>query len=230
MKKFGCLALDVDGTITEEGHYVSPEIPTLLRLLEDMGIKVVFATGRSIWEVYTLAAIFGTTRVGVAENGGVVVYKNPLDVYLIGDITEPLRTFERLAQLMPEAKLRRGFPRLTEVVLQRTIDVPKANEVIRKEGFRTKIVDSGFALHIIMDYVDKGKGLVKACELLGIDMEDVVAVGDSDTDVDMFKVAGFSIAVANASEKAKEEADMVTKRPRGRGVAEAVSHIFEKFV
>ena len=230
MKNFKCLALDVDGTITEEGHYVSPEIPTLLKLLEDMGIRVIFATGRSIWEVYTLAAIFGTTRVGVAENGGVVVYKNPLDVYLIGDITEPLKTYDRLAQLMPEVKLRRGFPRLTEVVLQRTIDVPKANEIIRREGFRTKIVDSGFALHIIMDYVDKGKGLVKACELLNIDMEDVVAIGDSDTDVDMFKVAGFSVAVANASEKAKAEADLVTKRPRGRGVAEAISYIFERFM
>lgn len=230
MKSLKCVALDVDGTITEEGHYVSPEIPTLLRLLEEMGIRVIFATGRSIWEVYTLAAIFGTTRVGVAENGGVVVYKNPVDVYLLGDITEPLKTYDRLAQLMPEVKLRRGFPRLTEVVLQRTIDVPKANEIIKREGFRTKIVDSGFALHIIMDYVDKGKGLIKACELLNIDMDDVVAIGDSDTDVDMFKVAGFSVAVANASEKAKAEADLVTKQPRGRGVAEAISYIFERFI
>lgn len=229
MRDFKCLAIDIDGTITEEGNYINPDIPGLLKSLEDVGIKVVFVTGRSIWEVYALAAIFGTTRVGVAENGGAVVYNSPLDVYLLGDITEPLMTYERLAQLMPEVELYRGFPRLTEVVLKRTIDVKKANEIIRREGFRTKVVDSGFALHIVMDYVDKGRGLLKACELLNVDARDVVAIGDSDPDVEMFKVAGFSVAVANATEAAKAEADLVTKQPRGRGVAEAISYIFERF-
>ena len=226
--KFKCVALDVDGTITEEEHYVTPGIPTLLRMLERFGFKVILVSGRSIWEIYTLAAIFGTTRVGVGENGGAVVYKNPLDVYLLGDITEPLKTLHRLSELLPNVRVRRGFPRLTEVVLERTIDIEEANRIIRKEGLKTKVVDSGFALHIVADYVDKGKGLLKACELLRIDREEVIAIGDSDTDVEMFKVAGFSIAVGNATELAKKEANLVVKSSRGRGVEEAISYIFKE--
>jgi hypothetical protein len=230
MKEVKCLALDVDGTITEEGHYVNSEVPFLLRMLERMGIRVIFVSGRSIWELYTLASIFGTTRVGVGENGGAVVYKNPVDVCLLADVSESLRAFDRLSKRMPEVRIRRTFPRLTEVVLERTIDVAKANQVLKEEGLRAKVVDSGFALHIVHEDVDKGKGMLKACELLGIKGEEVIAIGDSDTDVDMFDSAGFSIAVGNATELAKKRADLTVDEPRGRGVIKAVSYIFEKLM
>ena len=47
-----------------------------LRILERMGFKVIFVTGRSSFEDYTLAVFTGTTKIAVSENGGVIT-KSP---------------------------------------------------------------------------------------------------------------------------------------------------------
>ena len=56
---------------------------------------------------------------------------------------------------------------------------------------------------------------VKAIELLlnklDIDKENVVAIGDGDNDIDMIKYVGYGIAMSNAPEIVKENADIVTK-------------------
>ncbi|MBR4462305.1 MAG: HAD family phosphatase [Erysipelotrichaceae bacterium] len=57
--------------------------------------------------------------------------------------------------------------------------------------------------------VSKGQALKKLCEILEIDIRDSIAIGDSINDLTMLKMAGFSIAVANASEEIKKDCDAV---------------------
>lgn len=56
---------------------------------------------------------------------------------------------------------------------------------------------------------DKGKGIQRACEYLGIPVEDTVGFGDSMNDEAMLKTVGLSLCMANGSEKMKELADDV---------------------
>ncbi|MDO5425706.1 MAG: Cof-type HAD-IIB family hydrolase [Eubacteriales bacterium] len=56
----------------------------------------------------------------------------------------------------------------------------------------------------------KGKGVEKVCELLGVDLADTFAFGDSANDLGMFEAAGTAIAMGNGSDVAKEAADFVT--------------------
>ena len=53
----------------------------------------------------------------------------------------------------------------------------------------------------------KGKTLVAFANQLGVDIADVIAVGDSNNDTSMIKEAGLSLAVANACDALKELAD-----------------------
>ena len=53
----------------------------------------------------------------------------------------------------------------------------------------------------------KGKVLTAFAEKLGVDIEDVIAVGDSDNDFTMIEQAGLGLAVANACDALKEIAD-----------------------
>ena len=53
----------------------------------------------------------------------------------------------------------------------------------------------------------KGKTLAALADKLGIDIADVIAVGDSNNDSSMFEVAGLGLAVANACDALKELAD-----------------------
>jgi len=90
-------------------------------------------------------------------------------------------------------------------------------------------VDSGFAIHVKKPWINKGTGIEKACELLGIKPDEVAHVGDGENDLDAFRVVGYRVAVAQAPESLKQRANYVTERPYGDGGAEAIVHILKKF-
>ena len=68
----------------------------------------------------------------------------------------------------------------------------------------------------------KGNALINLSEILGFLQKEVVAIGDSNNDLDMMEKAGFSIAMENASKQVKKAADVVTSSNDRDGVAEAI--------
>ena len=78
--------------------------------------------------------------------------------------------------------------------------------------------------------IDKSVALLEGLRLLEIDPKQVAVVGDSETDVPMFDVCGYSVAVGNAPEMVKSRANYACKQEIGDGAAEAVSHVVDKLV
>ncbi|MBA7568807.1 3-deoxy-D-manno-octulosonate 8-phosphate phosphatase KdsC [subsurface metagenome] len=75
---------------------------------------------------------------------------------------------------------------------------------------------------------DKGEALTEKINEYGIDPSESLFVGDDVNDIPAFKVAGVSIAVANAPDYIKKHSDIVTTRPGGQGaVREVVDMILE---
>ena len=70
----------------------------------------------------------------------------------------------------------------------------------------------------------KSKGYTQRqlAEMLGVDMKETMACGDSENDIDILKAAGIGVAMANASEVTKEAADYVTLSNEEDGVAHAI--------
>jgi len=81
---------------------------------------------------------------------------------------------------------------------------------------------TGWAIHIMAKGMDKVVGLVKACELMGLGLDDVAAIGDSENDIRMIERCGWGVAVGNADERTKARASFVTDGEHGRGVVEAL--------
>lgn len=73
--------------------------------------------------------------------------------------------------------------------------------------------------------VNKGTGLLKLGELLGISREEIMACGDATNDLAMIREAGLGVAVGNAVEEVRRAADYVTDTNENDGVAKAI----EKF-
>lgn len=73
---------------------------------------------------------------------------------------------------------------------------------------------------------DKGTGILKFGELLGIKQEEIMACGDSQNDLAMIKAAGLGVAMGNSTEEVKKAADYITLTNEEDGVAAAI----EKFV
>lgn len=87
--------------------------------------------------------------------------------------------------------------------------------------------DGRSALTLTARGADKGLALHVACKALGISAADVAAFGDSDTDVEMFKVAGSGIAMGQASDSVKASASWVTGTYAEDGVAAVVERLLD---
>jgi hydroxymethylpyrimidine pyrophosphatase-like HAD family hydrolase len=72
-----------------------------------------------------------------------------------------------------------------------------------------------------VSYKDAGKGsaLKRLCSWLNIPLENCVAFGNADNDIDMLKECGLGVAVENATERCLACADMVAPHHNEDGVA-----------
>ncbi len=70
--------------------------------------------------------------------------------------------------------------------------------------------------------ISKGTSIEKLCELLNLDKNKTVAIGDYNNDIPMFRAAKVGIAVANACEAALEAADFVTVSNEENAVARVI--------
>lgn len=73
--------------------------------------------------------------------------------------------------------------------------------------------------------VDKGSGLATLCKHLGIAAKNVMALGDQANDMPMLKYAEIGVAMGNAVEITKKNADMITADCDHNGVAVAINTI-----
>jgi phosphoglycolate phosphatase (TIGR01487 family) len=218
-------AVDIDGTLTENGNGVI-YLPAVskMRLLEKIGYRVFFVTGRSSIEAYVLSVFLGITRVAIGENGG-VVSKGPSDHTILGNKDLCLKGFEILKQSISNVDTKPVFPRLSEVVLQRTFDIEEGKKIFKEKGLKLDLVDSKYAFHINELGVNKAKGLNLALEFLNIEPTEVVAIGDSETDIPVFGNCGLSIALGHSDDEVKVHADHVVSGKEGVGLCDAIDYV-----
>lgn len=218
-------AVDIDGTITENGGgRIHLDALEALRRLTNMGHNVIFVTGRSSVEGFLLSVFGGTTKIAVGENGGCITLDSNVHI-LLGNIKECQYALKIIQNNISNVKEKLVFPRMTEVVLQRTFDLDLASKVLAENNIDAELSDSQYAYHINSPGIDKGRGFSEIMKKLSILRDDVIAIGDSATDIPLFKVAKTSIALGNASEQVKSEATMVTGAKTGDGVLEALDKL-----
>ena len=71
-------------------------------------------------------------------------------------------------------------------------------------------------------HMSKGVGLQRICDILHVPMGKTIAVGDSDNDVEMMKIAGLPIAMENARQCVKDVCKVCVADNDHGGCAEAI--------
>ncbi len=74
-------------------------------------------------------------------------------------------------------------------------------------------------MDITRNNVSKGNAIIKFCKIMNIDIKDTIAIGDDNNDISMFKVAGYGVAMENATDKLKEISNEITRSNNENGVA-----------
>lgn len=219
--EFNAVAIDVDGTITYSDRSIDCRAVEALRNLKS---PVVIATGNILCFARAVAKLIGTGGIVIAENGGVIecgiVESDTTHMKECEDAFEFLKKHFALERIDPEL-------RKTEIGLRRNFDVMRARQML-VDYPEIDIVDTGFAVHIKSKRINKGMGLVRIAELMGLDAKEFVAFGDSPNDIELLKASGLGVAVGNAHPELKKVADIITQGEHGSGVAEALGELKEK--
>lgn len=72
---------------------------------------------------------------------------------------------------------------------------------------------------------NKGSGLKKLAEVIGVPLTRVIACGDNENDLEMIKIAGCGVAVENAVDIVKDAADYITVGNNDNAIAAVIADL-----
>jgi len=212
------LATDYDGTLASLGT-VEPDTLQALRRLAATGRKLILVTGRRVDDlvrVFPEVAIFD--RV-VAENGPLVYRPQTRETRILSQ-PPPTAFIDELR--------RRGIQPLT--LGQVFVATEQPNErvvlaVIGELGLDLQVILNKGAVMVLPASVNKATGLRAALDELGLSPQAVVGIGDAENDQAFLAMCGWGVAVANALDSVKAQADHVTSGEDGAGVREVIDSL-----
>lgn len=242
MTQYKMIALDMDGTLLNKQSEISPANLEALHACLDRGINVCLATGRGIYNVSPFIDQIGVELPLVTANGSevwedrsrlhsrivmdaaLVVELHSLavkhNVWFWGSASDRVYNRDSWCDDPYEVEwLKFGYY---------TEDADVLAELRKKaeEMDSFEITNSHPAnLEFNPKGVNKAAGLEIVCELLGMSMDQVIAVGDSLNDIAMIRAAGLGVAMGNAQDIVKETADKVTLHHDDDGVAHIIQQI-----
>ncbi|ANZ34131.1 Cof-type HAD-IIB family hydrolase [Staphylococcus carnosus] len=111
-------------------------------------------------------------------------------------------------------------------ILAYDADVEKIERVSKQLEQHSNLAISSSArgnIEITNAYAQKGIALEEITNQLGIDMKDVMAIGDNMNDVSMLERVGYPVAMENAIPEVKEYAKEITDTNEHSGVGKAIN-------
>lgn len=225
------VAIDIDGTITDENKKLHTEAVKALRRLEQAGVPVILATGNVRAIVYGLWRFIGLSGPMVCENGGVVWHPDHGPPIKRGDGKEAQKAADWLSTqiegLDPQGITTNAW-RESEWCLSVHEDLSEVVRMIQSSPWKHyDVVRTGFAIHLMEPQISKGEGLKIALKMLNLTPEDTLAIGDAPNDLPMFELAHWSIAVGGAFESVITKSDYTSQLPHGEAIKPIVDAILE---
>jgi len=217
---YSVLACDYDGTVAKHGR-IEPETVKALARCRDSGRKLVLVTGRELPELLDICPAISLFEWVVAENGALLYRPATRD-------ERPLATAPP-AEFVQELCKRGVAPCATGRVIVSTWEPHEETVLatIRDLGLELQVIFNKGAVMILPSGINKATGLAEALAEMEISPHNVVAVGDAENDHALLASCGASVAVANATESLKKEADLVLSKENGAGVGELIEQLLK---
>ncbi|GHH96815.1 Cof-type HAD-IIB family hydrolase [Neobacillus kokaensis] len=232
------IALDMDGTLLRNNHEISEANRKAIKEAQEKGVKVVLSTGRSYQTCHPHADALGLDSYLVTVNGSEVWDENR---QLIRRTVMKPEYIERMWGLAKQYKTsfwainternwRDEMPEDLNSVEWMKFGFHINDEAALKTIYEQLVEGDEFELsnsapnniEVNCKGINKARGLELVCSMLGIEMNNVMAVGDSLNDLIMIKEAGIGVAMGNAQDTLKQAADWITSSNEEDGVAKAI--------
>lgn len=239
MGNYKLIALDMDGTLLDEHQKISTENKAAIREATAQGKVVIMSTGRGTISARPYIDELGLETPIVSVNGsevwsspGTLLKRTLVPVELIRDLLKLAvdhdcwwwaysvnGLFNRESEafdLDEHEWLKFGYFTENAEKLQRV------REVVSSWG--TLEITNSHPSNLEMNPlgISKATGVEAVCDLLGISMSEVIAMGDSQNDIAMIREAGLGVAMGNAQEEVKQIADITTVTNNEHAVAQVI--------
>ncbi|MCZ8522362.1 MULTISPECIES: Cof-type HAD-IIB family hydrolase [Paenibacillus] len=241
MQRYKLIALDLDGTLLTDDKSISAENRAAILEATDRGVTVAFSTGRGIQNALPYVEELGLKSPIVTVNGseiwkapGVLHQRHLLDRVLLRRMHQLSVQYDTWFWAYSVGDIYNKDRWATETEIEENewlkfgyyIENAEVLEVIRKEIESWDLLEitnsHPFNMELNPKGISKASGLEQVCGMLGITMNEVIAMGDSLNDVAMIRAAGLGVAMGNAQEEVKALADTVTVTNEEHGVARII--------
>lgn len=212
--KYSLLVCDVDGTIMDRQHHITQETKDALDLLRAHGIGVTLATGRNYWEAFDIAKELEITLPVILANGAQIydftserlLYTSEMDVSAIKKFLHHLDHREIVYLRWYDGQQWHWGSAQDFVSSDATLVV---KQFLLSGGAQERwlVDDESNPFWIFWDgenhyeltpkTANKGAGLLKLCNLLALDRQMVVAIGNDRNDQELLQTAGVGLGVAD---------------------------------
>lgn len=211
------IACDFDRTLTDDSLSLSKDIVKKLAFMKELvGFILVIASGRRLLSLIKLLnGLIDSCDALIAENGAILYDpKKRMKIRLTSRI-------DALHKALRKSGIEAEFGEV--IVSIRRSEYVRLLDILKQHNLDVDLIYNVDSLMVLPRGVNKGTGLKQYLKLIGINNAFIIAFGDGENDLDLFKVADVRIAVANATEELKREADFVSDLPDGKAVIDYIS-------
>jgi hypothetical protein len=216
--RFLALCTDYDGTIAHHGVVDAATLDALERLAAS-GRRLVLVTGRELDDLQRVFPRMDLFERIVAENGALLYTPATREEKPLADAPSP-----SLVQALREREVEPLSVGRCIVATWEPHDTTVLH-AIRELGLELQVIFNKGAVMVLPSGINKATGLAAALDSMGLSPHNAVGVGDAENDHAFLALCECAVAVANALPSLKEQADIVTARDHGAGVAELIDEM-----
>ena len=253
MRKWtSALAIDLDGTLLSSDRTIAPSTLRAIRDLADSGYLVIVSTARPVRAVKALTpewfdefywAICGGAWI---VHGGQVLHRSEIPY---GDAVQLVSRFvdrgiraqvEADDTLYSDAEIPSGYiggrrplqdyPRIDACKVIAFVDSEAEIDEVRKllpHRLSMVVTDGGTLIQIAPKDCSKLTAVQTILTEQGLHLQDLIAFGDDNNDIELLDAAGCAVAVANATAALQKVADYVTGSNDEDGVGEVLQMLLD---
>jgi HAD superfamily hydrolase (TIGR01484 family) len=233
------LLFDLDGTVLPQDDRPTPTVIEAVRAASRL-IPVAIASGRVQDDVCHYARLFGLSTPQVADNGATLldpVTGRTINRHVLGRVEAErvIKSLQQVAMRVLACDAGRFIPDANDITdwAVTMVMAQFPTEVVAREWAYRLSSDSTSAYASVDNQgdwyldctaagIDKGTGAGDFATHVGIELADLMVIGDGINDIPMFEAAGFSVAMENSPADLLDVADAVVPNIENDGAAAAI--------
>ena len=241
------IACDLDGTVFDDEKNIDSGLKEVVDRLKEKGIRFTVVSGRNhdllkhVVDYLKDECVLSDTISDEAINKAAkILHDNDVvfrmysedGIYQYGDsdffkvriktLSKPLTDYD------PKADYRgKNAVKITADFIDRedkAEDIARAIKQLPGTDF-FKVEDHVYCVNSAT--ANKGEALQRVCDLIGVDIKEAMAFGDSENDLPMLQRAGVGVAMANGEEIVKAKADYIAIDNNHNGVSVFLKDYFK---